>query len=164
MNYLKIWNFNVPAVMQTISYTSTERPLHITDSGYEATFTYNADNERVMMTAERNDTAFTKYYLGGCYEVETRGGVDILRLYVGGDYYSAPAVLVRRNGVDSLYYIIRDNIGSIVSIVSAGGTVIEENRFDAWGRILRPTDGQPFDSTHEPNLFLGRGYCGHEHL
>lgn len=61
----------------------------------------------------------TRYYLGGCYEIDETPSGTKEKLYLGGDYYSAPAVLVKENASDwDLYYIYRDYQGSITHIAN----------------------------------------------
>jgi hypothetical protein len=52
----------------------------------------NATGDRVKMNVMQAYTALlTRYYFGGQYEPDAQSGVE--RLYLGGDVYSAPAVV-----------------------------------------------------------------------
>lgn len=108
----------------------------------------------------------TRYYISGNYEIDSRErGWIQQKLYLCGDYYSAPAVYVKEDtGSWQLYYICRDYLGSITHITSSSGSVVEELSYDAWGRLRNPSDQTVFTTDTEPSLFLGRGYTGHEHL
>ena len=83
---------------------------------------------------------------------------------------TAPAAIVREkeNGTNawsqSLYYIVRDNLGSIIHVVDSTGVVAQELSYDAWGRMRDPVTQQTYAPGEQPELLLGRGYCGHEHL
>lgn len=78
---------------QDITYASFSRPLTISENGYMATFDYNGDYDRVKMTLKQgNNSVLTRYYLGGCYELDVMGASTKEKLYLTGDYYSAPAV------------------------------------------------------------------------
>lgn len=151
---------DVPAISQTVEYTSFERPKKITDKDYSVTFVYNDDFDRVKMSQKIGKSYSEKFYIGNCYEDED--GIE--RLYLGGDYYHAPVVLVRKNKVDSLYNIVRDELGSVRMIISSTGDVVEDNGFDPWGRRINPATRKPYEFGEEPKLFLGRGFTGHEHL
>jgi len=86
-------------------------------------------------------------------------------LYLGGDFYTAAAVYVRENGgAWQLYYICRDYLGSITHLTNSAGAVVQELSYDAWGRLRNPANQQAYTQGQEPELFLGRGYTGHEHL
>ncbi len=158
----------VPMRNQHVTYTSFQRPAEITEGNKKATFTYNAIGERVqtLFTGENNyysehvliDNKY-EYWLGTdawCKEI----------LYLGGDAYSAPAVYVcpELDNPWELYYICRDHLGSITHIVKPDGTVVQELSYDAWGRLRDPATHSPYEPGNEPELFLGRGYTGHEHL
>jgi len=63
-----------------------------------------------------------------------------------------------------LYYIFRDYLGSILHVRTSTGTAIQELSYDAWGRLRKPADHEVYGPDNQPDLFLGRGYTGHEHL
>lgn len=151
---------------QNIRYTCYGRPSRLEENGYSASFTYNADGDRVKMSVAKG-TAMQQlnYYIGGRYELERKPGSDIERFYLGGDYYSAPVVLVRENAGDWVpYNILRDYLGSVTGITQAEGTLIAEYNYDAWGRLRDPETHLCYEPGQEPDLFIGRGYTGHEHL
>jgi RHS repeat-associated protein len=107
-----------------------------------------------------------RYYMGGCYELDQQANGNYKeKLYLGGDYYSAPAVYVRENGGSwNIYYICRDYLGSITHIANSSGSLVQELSYDPWGRLRNPSTYVPYTPGNEPELFLGRGYTGHEHL
>lgn len=86
-------------------------------------------------------------------------------MYLGGDAYSAAAVLVKEGDENSVTYIGRDYLGSIAHVMNEDGEVIQELSYDAWGRF-RDSDTQivySYDTEIYPVL-RWRGYTGHEHL
>ncbi len=156
---------NIPIWNQKVEYTSFSRPKSISENGYIADFSYSVDYERTKMAISHDDNnVITRYYMGNCYELEATPTGNKERLYLGGDYYSAPAVLVKENGVEKVYNILRDNLGSITHIIAPDDSLVQELSYDAWGRLRDPATLQVFEPGNEPELFLGRGYTGHEHL
>ena len=160
-----------PAGTNTITYTSSEKPLTIVNNGLTASFTYNIFGERGFMNLTyANANAHNIYYLGGNYEQETRNTIVTERLYLGGSAYSAPAVAIRTGSEAwKIYYIHRDYLGSICAITNTPNgndpvVAIEKRSYDAWGRLRKPTTLQPYGPGEQPALFLNRGYTGHEHL
>lgn len=151
---------------QIISYTGFDRPLSISQSGKEATFTYNGSNDRVKMTLERNDTLIlTRYYLGGMYEADERFGNTKEKLYLGGDYYSAPVVYVKDGNTGwTLYNLGRDYQGSVTHVATSSGVLVAEYSYDPWGRMRNPQTLIVYGAGASPETFTGRGYTGHEHL
>ena len=145
-------------VEQTLTYTSFDRPESITQGSYRAVWDYNGALDRIRMRLTRGDTLQREvYYWGNQYEEEHRpqSGEQTARLYLEGDAYSAPAVLVKEREGWHLYYIARDYLGSITDIVASDGTRRAHYHYSPWGRV---EEGQ------EEPLFLGRGFTGHEHL
>ena len=55
-------------------------------------------------------------------------------------------------------------MGSITHIATGSGSLVQELSYDAWGRLRNPANQQAYAPDNEPELFLGRGYTGHEHL
>lgn len=116
------------------------------------------------------------YGANGIYYPVTPGGdeavkqeffYDIERIYIGGDAYTAHAVLVKSTkgkGSVVLYRIVRDHVGSIVALVGEGGKIVEENSYDAWGRMRDPDTHEVYAMDKAPSLTLGRGYGSHEYL
>jgi len=150
---------------QNVSYYSFDRPNEISDNGYTATFTYNGNYDRVKMAMLHNSSAsLTRYYLGGCYELDVKPSGTTERLYLNGGYYDAPTVLIKQGNSSSVYQILRDHLGSITHVLNSSGTVVQELSYDAWGRLRNPSTFALYTPTNEPEPYLGRGYCGHEHL
>lgn len=150
---------------QTATYVSFDRPSTVTDNGYTLSFTYNGDYDRMKMTKVKNSqTQLTRYYLGGCYELDVKSTGSTEKLYLNGGYYGAPAVLIKQGGNSSVYNIIRDHLGSITHVLNSSGTVMQELSYDAWGRLRNTSTFTPYAPYSEPEPYLGRGYCGHEHL
>ena len=157
----------IPSRNQLATYTSFKRPATISEGEYTAAFTYNGNGGRVKMELKRNGVKeMDRYYISDSYEIDDRsvGGIKE-KLYLGGNFYTAPAVYVKESGGSwNLYYICRDYLGSITHITNSSGSVVQELSYDAWGRLRNPVNQTAYTPDSEPVLFLGRGYTGHEHL
>lgn len=150
---------------QDARYSSFGSPISIEENNKMIRFVYNENNDRVRMEVLHDGTAVsTKYYLGDCYELEQKGSDVTERLYLGGDYYSAPMAYVKNGSTAQLCNILRDNLGSITHVTDYKGNVLQELSYDAWGRLRNPADLKVYALGEEPTLYLGRGYTGHEHL
>ena len=148
-----------------VGYTAADRPAWIEEGNRKAEFTYNAQFDRVRMRmAEEGKTVYTRYYLGGNYEAHCDSSGTEERLYVGGDCYEAPALLVRKEGKTEIRFLHRDYLGSILQVADNKGNIIEENSFDAWGSRRDPDTQEIYTGTEVPSLMTGRGFTGHEHL
>ena len=103
----------------------------------------------------------------GTGDVKREDFYDVERIYIGGDAYTAHAVMVKSTkggGSTVLYRIVRDHVGSIVALVGDGGKIVEENSYDAWGRMRDPDTHEVYLMDKVPGLTLGRGYGSHEYL
>ena len=151
---------------QQIVYTAYDRPYTIREGNRVATFTYNDAGDRVkMQMADTLGTViYTRYYLGGCYDLEVKGTNTEEFLYVGGDYYSAPLAWRRYNKSNTItaQNIGRDILGSVTIV--ADGPLYDEFSYDAWGWSRDPEDLYPHAFGTDPDLTLHRGFGGHEYL
>ena len=149
----------------SITYTAGERPSIIRQEAKQAVLTYNAQHDRVRMQYAVNDSIrSTHYYLSGNYEMKKTLADTKEILYLGGSYYEAPAVYVKEGQKTDIYFIHRDYLGSILQLADRKGNLVEENSFDAWGCRRNPATQQPYTEGKAPELLLGRGFTGHEHL
>lgn len=151
---------------QKIKYNSTLQPLQIDNDSIMSEFIYGEDGERkVMKTYETNGiNEKNKYYFGNKYEIVDASDGIIERLFLAGDAYNSPAVLVISQDNAQLYQIARDYQGSIKAIFDSTGNLVEELSFDPWGRMQDPQTGLIYSSKGMSTLFTERGYTGHEHL
>ena len=156
----------VPSRVQNVTYTCYSRPSIMTEGGRSAAFTYNGDGARVKMNVSDGATSvLSRYYIGNQYELDVTPNGTTERLYLGGDAYSAPVVYIKEgSGAWTFYNIGRDYLGNITHIATADGTLVEENSYDPWGRLRNPETKEIYSLGTEPELMLGRGYTGHEHL
>jgi len=83
-------------------------------------------------------------------------------LYLGGDAYSAPAILISDGEAQKLYYLHRDYLGSIVMLTDENGNIAERRHFDPWGQVVKVEDGA--GKVLQGLTLLDRGFTGHEHL
>ena len=77
------------------------------------------------------------------------------------------SLCVRRDGVDSLYYVHPDRLGSYTHITNANKQVVRALHFDPWGNVKADTNWTVF-ATNAPSTLIrsfrfDRGFTGHEH-
>ncbi len=82
--------------------------------------------------------------------------------YLGGNAYSAPAILISDGETSKLYYLHRDYLGSIVMLTDEDGNIAERRHFDPWGQVVKVEDGS--GKVLQGLTLLDRGFTGHEHL
>ncbi|WP_346068404.1 FG-GAP-like repeat-containing protein [Sphingobacterium siyangense] len=160
---------------QDVSFNAFKSPIEISETGIDRiSFQYNSSLGRANMfyggvQADKMLRRFRKHYAGdGSSEIihDTQTGQVSFILYLGGDAYSAPAIWKESKGslpvAGALYYLHRDYLGSIVMITNQSGGIVEKRQFDAWGNIVKLTDGSNNNLT--TFAILDRGFTGHEHL
>ena len=149
-------------------YNVFNQPTRIAEGDAEILLEYGADNQRVKAVFKRNgQVERTLYYINANYEKEVEAdGVTTHYNYVYGATGLA-AICVRRNGIDSMYYVHPDRLGSYTHITNANKQVIRNLHFDPWGNVKTDTDWKEF-ARGEPGELAGtfrfpRGFTGHEH-
>ena len=125
--------------------------------------TYGHDYQRIAMEEHVGNTVRTKRYVGACeYVTETSGNVTVSKKLT---YLHGPggvfAVVERRNGVDNLHYILKDNLGSWTMITDEEGNVEQRLSYDAWGNLRNPAT---WSGSFRGTPMFDRGYTGHEHI
>lgn len=169
-------NVNTQRGFAEVTYNSFKSPLRINLPGKDdLRFEYNLLQTRYKVYSEI--TGKQKFYSSDfAVEItkETNGKTQIVT-YITGDPYSANYIerVVLNNGLEAEkanYFLHRDHLSSILAITKAtDGAVVEKRFFDAWGNLkgLVNSAGQLItDNDHllNANLFIDRGYTGHEHL
>lgn len=159
---------------QNITYNSFKSPVEIYETGKDRiSFQYNAGQGRATMfwgdtNTDRLLRPYRRHYSqDGSMEItwEKTTGKTTFVTYVGGDGYSAPAIYRSEQSsstVAEYLYLHRDYLGSILAITDKNGNIKEKRHFDAWGNIVKLTDGNNVALTKF--VILDRGYTGHEHL
>lgn len=149
-------------------YNSFNQPSRIAEGDVEMLLEYGADNQRVKAVFKRNgQVERTRYYINANYEKEVdANGVITHYNYVYG-VNGLAAICVRRNGVDSMYYVHPDRLGSYTHITNADRQVVRSLHFDPWGNVKADTNWTVF-AEREPGELAGvfrfdRGFTGHEH-
>ncbi len=118
------------------------------DSDERADFTYNANYERVKMVINRNGLDVKTKYYAGDYEESYSLKIDGSNFATQICYIHTPEGLQaaykseRYNEFGSgsipqwygdIYYFATDHAGSITSVISESGAVLEHYNYDAWG-------------------------------
>jgi RHS repeat-associated protein len=95
------------------------------------------------------------------------GGVKKIHYISGGDGICAIYVESLNDEdpepKDSIFYVYKDYLGSLLTFTDEKGEVVFEQNFDAWGRHRNIKDWSYVDIQHRP-VWMYRGYTGHEHL
>nr|NQU93825.1 hypothetical protein [Bacteroidota bacterium] len=181
----------LPAIDQTVDYTSFNKASHISQGNLDYFITYGPDRLR-RYTNLRNDITedalLTKYYAFGDYEkVTDANGTRHLHYISGGD--GLAAIYVKHdNAPDSMYFIMKDHLGSMVGAINEETGTVYRQSFDAcsvtpgFGEATKPNpmveqippsylrregrNRNPEDWTYTniPDFIFDRGYTGHEHL
>lgn len=154
-----------------VTYNAFKSPIQIEEAvNDKISFDYNAMQQRSAMYYGNTNTdkltrPYRKYFSAdGSVEIKytVATGVTEIITYIGGDAYSAPAIVKSDGTTQNYFYLHRDYLGSIVAITNATGSIVEKRHFDAWGNIEKIQDGVGNNLTKL--TFFDRGYTGHEHL
>ena len=149
-------------------YNAFNQPSRIEEGDEEILLEYGADGQRVKAVFKyHGHLVRTRYYISSNYEKEVEaGGVTTHYNYVYG-VNGLAAICVRRNGIDSMYYVHPDRLGSYTHITNSGKQVVRALHFDPWGNVKTDADWTVFaegEPGHLAETFrFDRGFTGHEH-
>ena len=131
-----------------------------------ATFTYNANNQRAKMAVlNGSNLVLNRWYPNSSFIKDSTSGVSKTYTFIGGNAYTAPVVAVKQNnGTPTYYYLLRDHLGSITHVVNTSNSVVAEYSYDAWGRMRNPTTWANDAPGQDDLMIADRGFTGHEHL
>lgn len=157
---------------QRIVFNGMQLPDSIFENGHAAAFTYFGDRQRSRMVVDHGSgNSLTIDYFDMQYNKFTKieGGLQSTKevIFLGGTPYNSWAALLNDSttqGGWKFCTILRDNIGSISQVRDNSGNLLQELSYDAWGQLRDPDTLVPYDDDNQPDLLLGRGYTGHEHL
>ncbi|MCL2510605.1 MAG: FG-GAP-like repeat-containing protein, partial [Bacteroidales bacterium] len=143
------------------AYNPFQKTSIINEGNYLYTLAYGTDQQRKKTVLQNGfSTTETRIYSGRYEKETTLAGTKEFH------YIPTPsgtvAVNIRIGGSGTTYFLLKDHLGSIMKIVTASGTTIEERSFDAWGNHRNPADWGL--STFSSPLGINRGYTEHEML
>jgi len=144
---------------KSLTYTAFNKPRTITAGGITATFHYGADLARYRQEKTNGETTL---YIDKLMEiVSVRASTDY-RHYLGEN-----AILTKIDSLSDPYpsvkFVLRDRLGSVVTLSDETGTNPERRGYDPFGK---PRDGDWAEKT-PPTIGSGttdRGFTDHEHL
>jgi RHS repeat-associated protein len=129
-----------------LTYTQTfdaeNRLISVTVSGQTTQFIYDGDGNLVKKVKPDNSKTI---YVGGIYEVDKTAGGSVTRTVT---YYPVAGAM-RINS--TLYYTLKDHLGSASVVTDASGNILGENRYYPYGET-RLTTGTIFTD----KLFTGQ--------
>jgi len=160
---------------RTISYTIGQKPATITRGGNSSSFRYSPNEVRWrQVTTDSAGNTATVFYVDKLFEYEvgtsSTGDAFVTQRHYIGDF--AIHVEGTTNGspdTDYTHLLLKDNLGSVDTILAWDGSVVERRGYDAFGA---PRTGDWYyeaDATAIRGMLrygqdTTRGYTGHEHL
>ncbi|MGJ7030926.1 FG-GAP-like repeat-containing protein [Niabella hirudinis] len=145
-----------------ITYTPFLKTATVTENGYQLTYSYGSDQQRLTSEFKYNGaTIESKSYWGNVEGLVKNGNTyEIYYIQAGNGLNN---IIVKQNGAINIYYTYTDQLGSIVAVSDENGTLVAEQNFDAWGRKRNPVDWT-YNSVPSVPAWLYRGFTGHEHI
>ncbi|MEI6853691.1 MAG: RHS repeat-associated core domain-containing protein, partial [Bacteroidota bacterium] len=157
-------NTAISEARQDVTYTAFNKIKTIveqTTNGDSLVYLYGPDMQRNRMELYTEEELIKSRVYDGLYETEVVDNHVTQYCYVEGGF-GITAVMINKNSSNTMYYLLRDQQGSITGLVDDQRTLVEEYSYDAWGRRRNPTTWA-YDNTPVPQ-FMFRGYTMHEML
>jgi len=150
-----------------ITFTGYDKPSYIESTLSKTWFFYDNQYKRFKrIDNENTGKSKTTYYIGNTEIVNKNDGINEIKRYIGEYVIDT----IRSNGTRDTYYLAKDHIGSIVTMMNTTGGFSEKLSYDAFGKRRNGTSWnaiqQPFtDITIANGLTVTeKGFTGHEHV
>ncbi|MCC7490481.1 MAG: VCBS repeat-containing protein, partial [Gammaproteobacteria bacterium] len=156
-------------VGSAISWSSYDLPLVLNQDGASSQFAYTPGRSRWKQVAVYSaSTTETTLYLGGVMEKVTRGSVTEWKHYIPAGAGSMALHIRKSTGspASATYYVTGDHLGSATAVMDAGGALLSQLSFAAFGS-RRGSAWQDQPLAADWNVITAttrRGFTGHEHL
>ncbi|MFA6062920.1 MAG: RHS repeat-associated core domain-containing protein [Gallionella sp.] len=163
------WNsFNMPAGISNQTRTGLKTASFLYNPEHERTKEQQSDGSTVITLSPRYDTGlhFEKKYIAA--NGVATGAIEYEHyLYAGGQMFGKYITTTATDGVTqastATEYYSRDNLGSMVAITDATGTVTQRMSYDIWGKRRYP-NGFVDAGGLLNNPDMVHGFTGHEML
>ncbi len=152
--------------VDAFSYTAFDKPRLLSRNQGQNWSSFLYDESRGVLLREDVGTGPSEssitYFVDGIYEEsQTNDGEVEQRHFVRAAGQTIAIVTRKSEGEDETRYLHRDHLGSIDTITSATGAVLERLSFDAFGKRRNP-DWSPASDPIESSTM--KGFGGHEQL
>lgn len=149
---------------RTLTWLSFNKPANISGPGGTSTFSYDADRARYKQVVTSGTQTTTTLYVGKLYEKRT-SGFDTEHVNFIRAAGQVVATVTTEGFSDTVEYLHRDHLGSVVKVTDGSGAVIEGLSYDAFGK-RRNSDGtnDPGDSQYGVARATTLSFTGHEQL
>ena len=129
---------------QAVTYTCFDKVKTVNQGNNTLEYTYGYDRQRIFLYEFVNNTERLKRYVGNCEFVFPP--VEDVTAVKALTYLSSPigvfAVMEKQGNVETIHYVLKDNLGSWTTITDSVGNVEQELSFDAWGNRRDPETWQ----------------------
>jgi RHS repeat-associated protein len=161
-------SFNIPSQVSNQTPAGIKTAAFWYNPEHERTKELQADQSIVITLSPRYDTGlhFEKKYIAA--NGVLTGAVEYEHyLYAGGMMFGKYITTTATDGVTpattAMEYYTKDNLGSIVAITDATGTVTQRLSYDVWGKRRYPNGAaDPNGLLNNPDMY--HGFTGHEML
>lgn len=160
----QIYNNPLPTDLQSITYTPFDKVATISQNGngqlLSLSYIYGYDRQRIYMEEKIGNYTLREKRYGDHCEFVTENRYSVGRTFLSGPL-GVFAVVEHTGEADEIHYIYKDHLGSWTTITDAGGNVVSEQSFDAWGNMR---NAETWSGTVAGAPLFDRGFTGHEHL
>lgn len=139
-------------------YASYDKPLKITKGSTVNTFDYDHNRQMYKQLLTKGGKTEKTIYVDGIFQRKHLTSGVIESTYNVGN----TVVTTRSNGSQDTLYLLKDNLGSAISITNAKGSTVQHLTYDPWGK-----QGRIFTSSVLLDYSLpsdSNGYTGHKML
>lgn len=155
----------IPSASTSFVMNSFNKATSITSTYHQITIKYSIDKQRYRQLYYYNNTWIKqKDFILELIEREKTATDERTTIFIKGED-GVIATKYHKKSNDSLFvhYWLKDNLGSLHTVVGQNDSIVEVLAYDAWGN-RRFADGRPMQVGVIDTFVNDRGFTGHEHL
>ena len=162
---------HIQGLVRTQTWTSYNKPSQVRQGTTTLSFKYGIGRARFQQHNSATNT--TTHYIGNLYEKETTGSGSTASTthihYIRAAGETVAIYKSESNLTETLHYLHRDHIGSVVAITDGSQAIVETLSYDPWGKRRQANWTQVLNSLGQQTLLATvqttrRGFTGHEML
>ncbi|MBK9583243.1 MAG: VCBS repeat-containing protein [Saprospiraceae bacterium] len=155
----------IPSASTVFTMNSFNKATSITSTHHKMDLLYSVDKQRYRQQYYfNNQWVKQKDFILDLIEREKSSTGERTSFYIKGSEGVIAVKYHQLNNDSTFYhYWLKDNLGSLQTVIGSNDSIVEVLSFDAWGQ-RRFADGKPMQVGVLDTFTNDRGFTGHEHL
>jgi RHS repeat-associated protein len=155
-------NVCIPSASVDVTYYSFNKTRTLSNDTARLEIYYDPFEQRnIQKLFERNVLVRTKIYIGGLFEIDTKG-TNTRKIHYIRNGQGVIATYTQEDTHAHTEFWLKDHLGSLIAVTDSTGKILKQFSYDAWGKPRNADWTRMSDSTFV-HSDVSRGFTGQEH-